>query len=44
MSRLSKTAIAECSFVEIDHLPYNPELIPGDYFLFQNRKKTLKEA
>jgi histone-lysine N-methyltransferase SETMAR len=41
-SRLSKAAIAECDFVEIDHPPYSPDLIPFDYFSFPNLKKTLR--
>jgi [histone H3]-lysine36 N-dimethyltransferase SETMAR len=41
-SRLSKAAVADCGFVEIDHPPYSPDLAPSDYFLFPNLKKTLR--
>lgn len=41
-SRLSKAAVADCGFVEIEHPPYSPDLAPSDYFLFPNLKKTLR--
>jgi histone-lysine N-methyltransferase SETMAR len=43
-ARLSKAAIAESDFVEIDHPPYSPDLVPCDYFSFSNLKKTLRET
>lgn len=38
-SKISKAAIAEYRFVEIDHPPYSPNLLPCDNFLFPSIKK-----
>lgn len=34
--------IQECSFVEIDHPPYSPDLAPSDFYLFRLLKKHLR--
>lgn len=41
-ARLSKAAVRECGFEEINHPPYSPDLAPSDYFLFPNLKKDLR--
>lgn len=39
---LSKAAVLECGFEEINHPPYIPDLAPSDYLLFPNLKKDLQ--
>ena len=41
-AQVAQAAIQECSFIEIDHPPYSPDLAPSDYFLFKNLKKELR--
>ena len=42
-SKISKAAISELGFTELDHPPYSPDLAPSDYFLFPNMKKHLRK-
>lgn len=41
-SRHARAAVADCSFEEIEHPPYSPDLAPSDYFLFSNLKKYIR--
>ena len=41
-SHTLRAAIRKCGFVKFNHLPYNPDLAPSDYFLFRNLKKFLR--
>ena len=38
--RTSRAAIRKCSFVELNHPPYSPDLASSNYFLFRNLKKN----
>ncbi|GBP45039.1 Histone-lysine N-methyltransferase SETMAR [Eumeta japonica] len=38
-ARVSRQALKDTGFSEIDHPPYSPDLAPSDYFLFSNLKK-----
>ena len=40
-SLVAMSAVHDCGFELIDHLPYSPDLAPMDYFLFPNLKKYL---
>ncbi|GBP22242.1 Histone-lysine N-methyltransferase SETMAR [Eumeta japonica] len=40
--RVSRQALKDTGFSEIDHPPYSPDLAPSDYFLFSNLKKELR--
>ena len=40
-SHTSWADIRKCGFIELNHLPYSPDLAPSDYFLFRNLKKFL---
>ena len=42
-SNLSKSAIQELGFIELNHPPYSPDLAPSDYHLFPNLKKDLRK-
>lgn len=42
MARVSKAAVRDCGFEEINHPPYSPDLAPSDYYLFPNLKKDLR--
>ncbi|GBP28354.1 Histone-lysine N-methyltransferase SETMAR [Eumeta japonica] len=37
-ARVSRQALKDTGFSEIDHPPYSPDLAPSDYFLFQFKK------
>ncbi|GBP73252.1 Histone-lysine N-methyltransferase SETMAR [Eumeta japonica] len=37
-ARVSRQALKDTGFSEIDHPPYNPDLAPSDYFFFQFKK------
>jgi len=39
---VAKATVNECGFEEIDHLPYNSDLAPSDYYLFSKLKKDLR--
>ncbi|GBP16702.1 Histone-lysine N-methyltransferase SETMAR [Eumeta japonica] len=39
---VSRQALKDTGFSEIDHPPYSPDLAPSDYFLFSNLKKELR--
>ncbi|GBP79375.1 Mariner Mos1 transposase [Eumeta japonica] len=41
-ARVSRQALMDTGFSEIDHPPYSPDLAPSDYFLFSNLKKELR--
>uniref|UniRef100_A0A8D2J316 Mos1 transposase HTH domain-containing protein n=1 Tax=Varanus komodoensis TaxID=61221 RepID=A0A8D2J316_VARKO len=41
-ARVSKAAVRDCGFEEINHPPYSPDLAPSDYYLFSNLKKDLR--
>lgn len=41
-SAVSKAAIRECGFTELDHPPYSPDLAPSDYYLFSKLKSDLR--
>ncbi|GBP93154.1 Protein phosphatase 1 regulatory subunit 12A [Eumeta japonica] len=41
-ARVSRQALKDTGFSEIDHQPYSPDLAPSDYFLFSNLKKELR--
>ncbi|GBP30668.1 Histone-lysine N-methyltransferase SETMAR [Eumeta japonica] len=41
-ARVSRQALKDTGFLEIDHPPYSPDLAPSDYFLFSNLKKELR--
>ncbi|GBP95891.1 Histone-lysine N-methyltransferase SETMAR [Eumeta japonica] len=41
-ARVSRQALKDTGFSEIDHPPYSPGLAPSDYFLFSNLKKELR--
>ncbi|GBP96595.1 Mariner Mos1 transposase [Eumeta japonica] len=41
-ARVSRQALKDTGFSEIDHLPYSPDLAPSDYFLFSNLRKELR--
>ncbi|GBP78669.1 Histone-lysine N-methyltransferase SETMAR [Eumeta japonica] len=41
-ARVSRQALKNTGFSEIDHPPYSPDLAPSDYFLFPNLKKELR--
>ncbi|GBP93640.1 Histone-lysine N-methyltransferase SETMAR [Eumeta japonica] len=38
-ARVSRQALNDTGFSEIDHPPYSPDLAPSDYFLFQFKKE-----
>lgn len=39
---VSRAAIRECGFIELDHPPYSPDLAPSDFFLFSKLKADLR--
>ncbi|KAF7235648.1 hypothetical protein EYD10_17547, partial [Varanus komodoensis] len=39
---VSKAAMRDCGFEEINHPPYSPDLAPSDYYLFPNLYKDLR--
>ncbi|GBP39290.1 Histone-lysine N-methyltransferase SETMAR [Eumeta japonica] len=41
-ARVSRQALKDTGFSEIDHPLYSPDLAPSDYFLFSNLKKELR--
>ncbi|GBO99655.1 Putative uncharacterized protein FLJ37770 [Eumeta japonica] len=41
-ARVSRQALKDTGFSEIDHPPYSPDLAPSDYFLFSNLKKKIR--
>ncbi|GBP39437.1 Histone-lysine N-methyltransferase SETMAR [Eumeta japonica] len=41
-ARVSRQALKDTGFSEINHPPYSPDLAPSDYFLFSNIKKQLR--
>lgn len=41
-AKIAVSAMTSCSFEEIVHPPYSPDLAPSDYFLFPNLKKELR--
>ncbi|KAL0828929.1 hypothetical protein ABMA28_003828 [Loxostege sticticalis] len=41
-SGVSKAAVKECGFTEIEHPPYSPDLAPSDYYLFTKLKSDLR--
>ncbi|GBP29723.1 Mitochondrial uncoupling protein 4 [Eumeta japonica] len=41
-ARVSRQALKDTGFSEIDHPPYSPDLAPSYYFLFSNLKKELR--
>ncbi|GBP51803.1 Histone-lysine N-methyltransferase SETMAR [Eumeta japonica] len=41
-ARVSRQALKDTGFSEIDHPPYSPDLAPSDYFLFSNLIKELR--
>ncbi|GBP09864.1 Histone-lysine N-methyltransferase SETMAR [Eumeta japonica] len=41
-ARVSRQALKDTGFSEIDHPPYSPDLAPRDYFLFSKLKKELR--
>ncbi|GBP70845.1 Histone-lysine N-methyltransferase SETMAR [Eumeta japonica] len=41
-ARVSRQALKDTGFSEINHPPYSPDLTPSDYFLFFNLKKELR--
>ncbi|GBP79134.1 Histone-lysine N-methyltransferase SETMAR [Eumeta japonica] len=41
-ARVSRQALKDTGFSEIDHPPYSPDLAPSDYFLFSILKKELR--
>ncbi|GBP43495.1 Histone-lysine N-methyltransferase SETMAR [Eumeta japonica] len=41
-ARVSRQALKDTGFSEIDHPPYSPDIAPSDYFLFSNLKKELR--
>ncbi|GBP97691.1 Mariner Mos1 transposase [Eumeta japonica] len=41
-ARISRQALKDTGFSEIDHPPYSPDLAPSDYSLFSNLKKELR--
>ncbi|GBP71634.1 Putative uncharacterized protein FLJ37770 [Eumeta japonica] len=41
-ARVSRQALKDTGFSEIDHPPYSTDLALGDYFLFSNLKKKLR--
>ncbi|GBP29643.1 Histone-lysine N-methyltransferase SETMAR [Eumeta japonica] len=41
-ARVSRQALKDTGFSEIDHPRYSPDLAPSDYFLFSNLKKELR--
>ncbi|GBP46743.1 Histone-lysine N-methyltransferase SETMAR [Eumeta japonica] len=41
-ARVSRQALKDTGFSEIDRPPYSPDLAPSDYFLFSNLKKELR--
>lgn len=43
-ARVAATAMASCSFGEIVHTPYSPDITPSDYFLYSNLKKDLRHS
>ncbi|GBP49432.1 Histone-lysine N-methyltransferase SETMAR [Eumeta japonica] len=43
-ARVSRQALKDTGFSEIDHQPYSPDLAPSDYFLFSNLKKELPSS
>ncbi|GBP40622.1 Histone-lysine N-methyltransferase SETMAR [Eumeta japonica] len=38
-ARVSRQALKDTGFSEIDHPPYSPDIAPSDYFLFQFKKE-----
>ncbi|GBP52513.1 Histone-lysine N-methyltransferase SETMAR [Eumeta japonica] len=42
-ARVSRQALKDTGFSEIDHPPYSPDLALSDYFLFSNLKKELRD-
>ncbi|GBP27060.1 Mariner Mos1 transposase [Eumeta japonica] len=43
-ARVSRQALKDTGFSEIDHPPYSPDLFPSDYFFFSNLKKELRDC
>ncbi|GBP66110.1 Histone-lysine N-methyltransferase SETMAR [Eumeta japonica] len=41
-ARVSRQALKNTGFSEIDHPPYSPDLAPSDYFFFSDLKKELR--
>ncbi|GBP29545.1 Histone-lysine N-methyltransferase SETMAR [Eumeta japonica] len=41
-ARVSRQALKDTGFSEIDHPPYSPDLAPSDYLLFSNLRKELR--
>ncbi|GBP76220.1 Mariner Mos1 transposase [Eumeta japonica] len=41
-ARVSRQALKDTGFSDIDHPPHSPDLAPSDYFLFSNLKKELR--
>jgi histone-lysine N-methyltransferase SETMAR len=41
-ARHIREVIDECGFVEMEHPPYSPDLVPSDYYLFPKLKKYLR--
>lgn len=39
---VSKDAVRQCGFTELDHPPYSPEMDPPNNYLFTNFKQGLK--
>ncbi|GBP61806.1 Histone-lysine N-methyltransferase SETMAR [Eumeta japonica] len=42
-ARVSRQALKDTGFSEIDHPPYSPDLAPSDYFLFQFKTSYVVE-
>lgn len=41
-SQLAQQALRECSFMQLPHPPYSPDLAPSDFYLFRHLKKFLR--
>ena len=41
--KIAVSAMTTCSFEEIVHTPYSPDLAPSDYILFPSLKKELRD-
>ncbi|CAG5008678.1 unnamed protein product [Parnassius apollo] len=39
---VSKDAVRQCGFTEVQHPPYSPDMAPSDYYLFPNLKRDLR--
>lgn len=39
---VSKDAVRQCGFTEVEHPPYSPDMAPSDYYLFPNLKRDLR--